>query len=357
MQIRASRLILALAAPAALALAGVAAPGLVAQAPPAGRSEQVEFRNPDDGMPLVATLTLPPGEGPFPGLVLVSIADVEELTARLVGSGWAVIRPERRGMTVTERLLRATYQDLANDVRSATAYLAARPEVDAATVGLLGQGDDSPAAALAAIGQPVPAFLVLVSTTGLPGVESFALEQRGLAVERGWDPGALAELDGFVARLGEIVLDTGAPATRLARLTALLGGPGQGLPRSAAFPLTAEGQVRFFSSAIWHDRLAFQPEQVLGRLRSPVLVLTGIEDPFTPPERHLPALHRALDTAPTDDATVCLLPGRTRHTFSREALSVIEAWLGARMGAGRATASATGRDAFLECLDEDFPPG
>jgi len=341
-----------------LALAGTAAaaPASGQEAPPpAGvRTEQVTYQNPDDGMALAGALTLPPGDGPFPAVALLSIADTEGLVGRLASLGFAVLRPERRGMTATDRLLDASYQDLADDARAALALLASRPEVDREALGLLGQGDDSPAALLAGVGSPPPAFLILVSTTGLPGTESFGIEQRRLGEERRWSPEALDALDGYVERLAVIVLDDISPAARAVSLTALLES-GQGLPRSAAFPLTAEGQALFFGSRVWHDRLAFQPAEALARVSAPVLVLTGLEDVFTPVEAHLPPIRRALEAAPSGDVTVCVLPGRTRHAFSPEALDVIGRWLAAR--AGRERGGPAGREAPEACLDEGEVPG
>jgi len=53
----------------------------------------------------------------------------------------------------------------------------------------------------------------------------------------------------------------------------------------------------------------------------------GEEDPLTPYQQHIPAIRLALEEAPTDDVTVCLVPGRTQHSFSQVVLSVIEEWL------------------------------
>ena len=139
-------------------------------------------------MPLAARLALPAGEGPFPGMVLLSLAGVEEMIGRLTGLGWAVLLPERRGIATIEHLLRASFDDMANDVRAALRYLRSRPEIDAMTVGLVAQGGETMAGVLAAIESPTPAFVALLSTTGLPGDEAFrdrtTQDRRGAQLRR-----------------------------------------------------------------------------------------------------------------------------------------------------------------------------
>ena len=57
----------------------------------------VDFASAGDGVALDAVLTLPEGEGPFPAVVLLSIAGTAPLVERLVSDGLAVFAPERRG--------------------------------------------------------------------------------------------------------------------------------------------------------------------------------------------------------------------------------------------------------------------
>ena len=290
--------------------------------------ERVTYQNPVDGTILSGMLVVPEGEGPFPGVVLLTLAGADELVGGLNRLGWAVLYPVRRGMGTPEHLLQARFQNLSNDVRAATEYLRSRPEVDGAVIGLIAQAGESMAGVMAAIDPPYPVFLVLISTTGLPGYESFAIEQRWLARERNYDVQALLDLDEFLARLTEIILSESSPALRAARSRALMYESDVALPRNpASFPLSTEGQVRFFSSRWWRDYFLFRPDSVLAQVRSPVLVLMGEGDPLTPYQQHIPPIRRSLAEAPTDDVTVCLLPGRTQHSFSQVALDVIEEWI------------------------------
>jgi dienelactone hydrolase len=320
---RAARLLVVLL----LALAG-APRGARAQDAP--RGETVRYENPGDRLPLKGLLSFPEGEGPYPAVVLLSLAGVDELIERLNAAGWAVLLPERRGIATIEQLLRASFDDLAVDVQAAAAYLRGRPEIDARTVGLLAQGGETMATVLAAGADPAPAFVILMSTTALPGDETFRIEQHLIAQDRNYRAEALAALDDYVLELTRIVVAEPSPGLRAFQVRALLGESDVELPRNAAFPPNPEDQIRFFASTWWRDLFLFRPDSALMKIRVPALVLMGTEDQLTPFDVHLPAIQRSLGAAPTEDATVCLIPGRIQHGFTPTSLSLIERWLAER---------------------------
>ncbi|MBI4520842.1 MAG: hypothetical protein HY701_08375 [Gemmatimonadetes bacterium] len=268
------------------------------------RTEQVSYRNAQDSTYLPAVLTLPRGRGPHPGVVLLSIAGADPLIDRLVGLGYMVLRPERRGFVAVEPLLQATYYDLAQDALAGLDYLRSRPEVDARALSLIGQADDAPAAMLASVASLDSIPLILVAPPGFPGREVFRLEQHGLAQRRGDRPQALDALDRLVDQISSIVLSESSAYLRSYRLGALMAASDVRLPYNAAFP-DDEGQIHFFSSPLWHDRLAFDPEQLLARLHAPVLVLIGMDDPDTPLDAYMAAVRRGLARSQSQDATRC----------------------------------------------------
>jgi pimeloyl-ACP methyl ester carboxylesterase len=330
-----------------LAVAPAAAPA--AAQSPAARSETVTYLNPGDGRPLTATLTLPAGAGPFPAAVVTTLAGADELIDALSQRGWAVLLPERRGIQTIEQLLRASFEDLALDVEAAAAYLRTRPEIDPAVVGLLSQGGETMAAVLAADASPPFAFVILMSTTGLPGDETFRIEQHVIGQDRNYSADAMAALDAFVLELTRLVVAEPSPGLRAFQVRALIGETEVELPRNAAFPPNLEDQVRFFASLWWRELFLFQPEQALARIRAPVLVLMGTDDPLVPYDAQLPGIERGLAAAPTEDALVCLLPGRLQHGITEQSLSVIERWLGDRLTPAGFVARP--REPFAECVD------
>ncbi len=306
------------------------APSISAQGAAAYRVEEVSYDSRHDSTLLTASLALPEGEGPHRGVVLLSVAGTDRLVERLVGEGFVVLTPVRRGFVAVEPLLRARYSDLAEDLRAALTYLGTREEVGS-SLGIVAQADDTPPAMLlaAASGGAVP--LVLIAPPAFPGRETFRLEQRGIAERLGVRPADLEALDEYVERIADMVVTGDAPYVRQYRLEGLRAGSSVQLPRNAAFPHD-ERQMHFFASPLWHDRMAFEPEKVLAQFRSPILILIGSEDPNTPMDAYLEAVQRGLSSASSVDATVCLIEGRTRHTFTPQGVSVISGWLMARVG-------------------------
>ena len=124
----------------ATVLAALPGPSSAQSPAPPPPGERVTYQNPVDGTTLSARLFVPAGEGPFPGVVLLTLAGADDLVSSLTRLGWAVLYPVRRGMGTPEHFLQASFQNLSDDVRGATEYLRSRPEVDEEVVGLMAQG-------------------------------------------------------------------------------------------------------------------------------------------------------------------------------------------------------------------------
>jgi hypothetical protein len=313
------------------------------------RTEEVTYQNAEDATFLSGTLYLPRGAGPFRGAVLMSIAGADPIVESLTALGYAVLIPVRRGFVAVEPLLQATYRDLAEDGQAAVDYLRARPDVDDAVVALIGQGDDAGPAMMAAAAAAAPIPLVLLGPPAFPGSEVFRLEQRRLAQSQGWRPQQLEALDAYIARIAALALDERSPYLKEYRLEELVAASEIQLPYNAAFP-SGQDQPHFFASPLWRDRLALEPEDVLARLHGPVLALVGAEDLELVPDEHLAPIRRGLARATSEDATVCLVSGRTRHYFSAETVQQVAAWLGERM-----SIRAGSRPAPVTCTAP--PPG
>lgn len=321
--------------------AALMADPLEGQASAADAVQEVSYWNAHDSTLLTASLALPPGSGPHPGVVLLSVAGTESVVDVLTEEGYAVMMPVRRGFVSVEPLLQATFSDLATDVLAGLAYLGGRPEVDRGALALVAQADDAPPAMLATAQTDETLPLVLLAPPAFSGVETFRDDQLWLAERAGADDAHLAALDRYVSSIAEIVLEEDASYVREYRLQGLRSESDVQLPRNAAFPAD-ERQTHFFASPLWRDKLAFEPEMALTRLRSPVLVLIGTDDANTPMDAYLAAVRRGLTAADTPDATVCVVPGRTRHAFTDAGVAAISEWLAERVGRSPAETADVG---------------
>jgi uncharacterized protein len=259
-----------------------------------GRSDAVLVRSGDDV--LSGTLTRPPGPGPFPAVVLISGSGAQDrdaavdgyrpfrvLADALTAAGFAVLRTDDRGVGGSGGSYDgSSYDDLASDVLAEVAYLADRPDIDPARIGLLGHSEGGYLAPLAVSrSQDMVAFVVLLSAPAVSGADLVA--DRGLPVDRH---------------------DAG--------------------PRLRSF-------------------LDYDPRPALAALPVPVLAVYGDRDVQVPPEQSVPVLTALLAGKP--DTTVDVLPGLDHSLRSADgyddapdaaiaprALDLVTGWMEERFG-------------------------
>lgn len=302
-------------------------------------TEEVRIDNPEDpGVTLAGTLSIPEGEGPFPGVVLVSGSGPQDRDEALMGhrpfavladgltrNAVAVLRYDDRGVAAsTGEFGTATSRDFASDAAAASAWLAARPEVSA--VGIVGHSEGGIVGPMVATGyEGLVDFLVLLAGTGLPGDEILAAQSELIMTANRAPPAmvranrAIQEIYIDVARMdleeAEAIaearerilplLDTLPPQLR----NTLEGGSTENRDRGIA------QNVRQMTSPWFRFFLDHDPAETLRRVRDvPVLALNGSLDLQVPPEANLSAIAEALQVAGNPDVTVLELPG-LNHLF------------------------------------------
>jgi hypothetical protein len=290
------------------------------------RSEEVRVRAGD--LELACTLSVPPGSGPFPAVVLLSGSGAQNRDGQILGHrplavfadalgrrGIVALRCDDRGVGGSDgRPAQATTEALAADAAAALELLRTRPEVAAGRVGLVGHSEGGLVASLAAARQPGTAFVVLLGTPGVPGRELLPLQVRRLAGAGGVAPGVVAQQVALVTEAVELVAHEADPVRLREGLDAvarrqfeLLGGAGamSGPDLDAAVAREVDRLLtpwfRYF--------VAYDPRSALEKLRMPVLVVAGELDLQVPADQNLPPIEAALAAAGNTEVTVRLLPG------------------------------------------------
>ena len=140
-------------------------------------SIEVTFPNAKANVQLPGTLTVPPGPGPFPGVVLVTGSGPQDRNEELLGhkpflviadfltrSGIAVLRYDDRGVgRSTGTFAKGTTLDFADDAEAAFTFLAARPEVARRRMGILGHSEGGLIGPMVASRNAAVGFLVLLA--------------------------------------------------------------------------------------------------------------------------------------------------------------------------------------------------
>ncbi len=334
------------------------------------RAEAVTFDN--GPVTLAGTLTLPPGEGPFPAVVLISVSgpnDRDEsllpispmrpfrlLADAFTREGMAVLRYDDRGIGASTGVFEdASRADLVADAAAAFAYLQSRADI--AQIGLLGHSEGGLLAAMIAADNPGVAFVISMAGPALSEYASLEIQTRRVGAADGLSP---EEIDAKVALVQAYydwalagdwdALRDSLYEERVAQYAGLTAEQQANLPTidAAVDQALAIYQTPWFA----HDA-TYDPVDAWSQVTCPVLALFGELDVQVPAEANRPVLADALAAAGNSEVTIITLAGanhlfqaantgsmleyaRLELTFMPEFLDTVIPWLHDHVGIGAA---------------------
>lgn len=288
------------------------------------RELEVSFGH--DEVQLAATLTLPPGEGPFPALMLFSGSGAQDrdctifdhkpfllLADRLTRAGFAVLRADDRGVPPsTGDRSQATTEDFIEDARAGIRFLAGRLEIDKQRIGMYGHSEGAlVAAGVAARGEL--AFLILAAGPGVNGSAVIVEQLRRITLASGMAAEKVSLLTAQMIEMHRSVKDARSDKEAERHVVEL----GLGLLRQqkgeaaidAADREAVKQQARQVSSPWFRHFLTYDPAVNLERIKIPVLVLQGELDLQVSADQNLPKVEASLAKAGNRDVTIRRLPG------------------------------------------------
>ncbi len=271
------------------------------------------------GARIAGTLTLPPGPGPFPAVLLINGSGPTDRDETLVGHkpflviadaltrrGVAVLRYDKRGVGAsTGRSPDLTTADYLADAKAALAWLRLRPEVDPRRVGLLGHSEGAEIAPMIAAEDPKVAFMVMLAAPAVPGDQLLLAQSRALLQAQGAPPERVAAAASANRDIYDIAKSDLPADQALPRIEARLVQAGA--PRESVAAMARQGTSPWVRWFLRHD-----PRPALSKVRCPVLALEGSKDLQVVAAQNLPELRAALKGDP--DVTVTELPG-LNHLF------------------------------------------
>lgn len=328
-------------------------------------SEDVRFAS-EDGIELAGTLTLPEGDGPFPGVVLVSGSGPQNRDEELLGhkpflvladhltrEGIAVLRYDERGVGESGGSFRgATTEDFTADALAALRFLRARDDVHDDGVGILGHSEGGLVGPLAATRSDDVAFVVLLAGPGLPGADILVEQSSLIQRVSGAREETVEANRATQRRLVDVILAEPDSAAALEAAMEVLREAREALPPAQREAQTDEALAQAASglnTAWFRFFLAHDPAPVLERVDVPVLALLGELDLQVPAEANAEAIEAALARGGNPDHTVEVLPGlnhlfqsaqtglpteygQIEETMSPVALERVSAWILERAG-------------------------
>lgn len=299
---------------------------------------------------LGGTLSLPEGKGPFPAVVLVTGSGAQNrdeavfghrpffvLSDALVRRGIATLRFDDRGIDKSGGdTLTTTTLEVAEDVTSQLAWLAAHPEIDKRALGIIGHSEGGVVAPIVASKSKLARFIVMLAGGAASG-EQLLHAQNALLLRAAGEPEAAIEAERVA---GTALYKTLRTATSDAEIDAAIrayadSDPARKAERARVLPLLRTPWFRAF--------LTLDASPYLAKVRVPVLAISGEKDLQVPVDQ-LPLIEADLRRAKNRDVTTKLLPGlnhlfqhadtgaieeygKLDETFAPEALQLIGDWI------------------------------
>lgn len=274
--------------------------------------QEVRFDSP--AAHLAGTLTLPPGKGPFPAVLLIAGSGPHTRNERILDHqpflviadyltrrGVAVLRYDKRGAGGSLGDYQdATTVDFADDARAAVAFLRTRADIDPRRIGLVGHSEGGLIAPMIAAGDPKIAFVVMLAGPGVDGKQILLEQDRLIRIANGGDPAEVQVGVEGNRKLFDLILSGATPEQVRAA-----GGARAPVAPDEPPPLSNQFQwLHFF--------LGYDPAPTLRQLKVPVLDMNGSKDLQVPAAQNLPPIRAALAANPK--AEVVELPG-LNHLF------------------------------------------
>ncbi len=299
----------------------------------------VEVRFTSAGATLAGTLTLPPGPGPHPAVILISgsgpqdrdgaIPGIDgyrpfaEIASALSNAGIAVLRYDDRGAGASTGVnLTATTGDLADDTQAALRFVQRRPDIDPLQVGLVGHSEGALIAPMLASRDPGVAFFVALAPPMAEPIEGLVTQERRMLEAAGTPPGQLAGTVATTRRMLElnVASDWGA-LEALLRSTAKAQLEAMPAERRAAFGDDANAALdalvapAMAQQRTWmHWFVTHDPAPYWRAVRVPALAIFGDHDVQVDLGQHRGALEGLQASAGLEQVDITTIAG-ANHLF------------------------------------------
>jgi uncharacterized protein len=282
--------------------------------------EDVTYENKAQNVTLAATLTIPQGKGPFPGVVLITGSGPQDRDESLLGHkpflvlsdyltrhGIAVLRADDRGVGKSTGIFaKGTTAIFATDTEAGVAYLKTRPEIDPHKIGLVGHSEGGVIAPMVAARNRDVAFIVMMAGTGVPGDQVIPAQGEAIEVAMGKSPEEAAKNAAKEKEMLTLVETEKDDAVLQKELKEKMTGE---VPEAQI-----GAQISQITSVWFRYFLTYDPATALRKVTCPVLAINGSLDKQVLPTQNLPAIRKALAESGNQHVEVDELPG-LNHLF------------------------------------------
>ncbi len=296
------------------------------------REEEVSYESLAPGIRLTGTLTIPPGNGPFPAIILISGSGAQDRDETIFGHkpflvladdltrrGFAVLRVDDRGVGgSTGNTMESTPDETVRDVMAGVKYLQGRSEINAARIGLIGHSEGGLVAPLAASRSKEIAFIGLLAAPGVPGDQILLRQTDDVLRSAGSSEAEIERARTTNARIYATMKaekDSALLAQKArAILTEALATDSPEAREQAGGQAAIDRQVAVITSPWFRFFVGYDPRPALRSVTCPVLVLHGEKDIQVAAGENQKEILKALTEGGNSKVQTSILPG-LNHLF------------------------------------------
>lgn len=325
--------------------------------------EELVYENKEAEITLAGILTLPPGNGLSPVVLLISGSGPQDrnetiynhrpflvLADYLTRQGIAVFRVDDRGVgESTGDFSQATSVDFASDVLAGIEYLKTRKEINPKQIGLIGHSEGGLIAPMVAVKSADVAFIVLMAGTGLTGEEILYLQGALIYRAMGVSEEDIIKNRQFNEKIFSVIKEEKDKKNAEERLRQMFMEDWEKMSDEKKEQMGdpevfLKAQLQSLLSPWLKFFLTYDPKPTLSKVKCPVLAINGEKDFQVPPKENLSAIEKALVAGGNKNFIVKELPGlnhlfqtaqtgvpseyaKIEETISPIALKIISDWI------------------------------
>ena len=325
--------------------------------------EEVFIENPEAGIKLSGTITMPRDIEKAPVVILISGSGAQDrneeifshkpflvIADYLTRRGIAVLRYDERGVgKSTGDFSVATTEDFASDVMFAVAFLKEHDKIDPEQIGLIGHSEGGMIAPMVASRSDDISFIVMLAGPGITGEKILYLQGRKISEAAGLAESEIKTAQKLNKKIYNIAKKEPDNQKAFELIKYLFSDitadmTEEEIEKAGFTDEGLEAIIRPVLSPWFRNFLVFNPRDYLKKVRCPVLSIIGGNDLQVPAKENNKAIKIALKSAKNNDFTVRELPdlnhlfqtsesgspseyGKIEETFSPSALELIGNWI------------------------------
>lgn len=326
-------------------------------------TEEVSIQNPNTGVTLAGTLTIPRGRGPHPAILLISGSGPQNRDEEIAGhkpflvladfltrNGIATLRYDDRGVAGSSGAFEgATTVDFMHDAKAAFQYLLAQGRIDRNRCGLVGHSEGGMIAQMMAASQKEVRFIVLLAAPGIPTHELMLTQARLIARAQGASENEIKISGESNSAIFDILrkendLDVARKLVNIEMERLAENLSGQDTARKSMLTEQLISGVESVFTPWFLFFINYDPAEYLSNVKCPVLALNGGKDVQVEAISNLEAIKHTLEASGNKQVTTKLFPelnhlfqtaktgapreyAQIEETFSEEAMQLISDWI------------------------------